>query len=445
VWVCIFSPPNNRESWVQNAYCGAEDAYARRGDRLPWWLLQSCCKRQQQQHKHYLLIIVAYTSFALVLSHHTLDLHFTCSDRMAPLTGVLMLLLSQYSNINVCNKENFKDGSWFLNVSYNNAKHTYEYDPRMKKELTFIGCVDTYNYVANHSEETVRHQIGYSKCAAAPSIYVPNNCKILDINESVRILQQHFNQHGKQMGQGTINQKGENAKPATHLKPLKIQVIGDSLGQQFEIAGRCILEKMGYLGNRVVMVHNRENYLRPDYPCFAPCINNKTFASKFQNVICHSCMDGIHIPYSLESSWYGLVENDTNIVILNTGAWYNGYLLGYDSDYEEQYTNTIRQSIAIADKLAELNIVVLWTSLPPVLASGRKFAWDRFATRNTKTELIAKGSNLHYFDMNQQILQLRAINPSIDYKGKFHFCNPSPSSVLTFMFRTMLSILCIAA
>lgn len=311
-------------------------------------------------------------------------------------------------------------GEWQVNVSYNRESKSYVPVDKPTKELPFIGCKKTYEYVANHWVATVRHQVDYGKCAVMPSVFVPRNCKLLEIGESAKALRQYFNRvNGNRL-------------------PLKVQVIGDSLGQQLEIGARCIVE-IESRGEDVVMVHNRDQYLRSDYPCAAEC-TNKTHAEITTNFDCHACRDGEPRTYSLESSWLRYVNNDTNIVVLNTGAWYNGYLLR-DKQYEAQYDRTIKISMEVAAVLTERNISVIWTPLPPVKYPGKKFAWDQFIPRNKRTRDMLVGSAIHYIDFNPQIIRLRDVNPSIDYKGQFHFCNPSPSAVLTFMFKVTLSLL----
>lgn len=337
------------------------------------------------------------------------------------LTAALSVIVSKYSN-GICNTSSIFNGSWNTRVSFRNEIQAYEYNDNPPKEIPFSHCEKTYKSVVEHPVETVRHQAGYGRCAVSPSSYEPFACSVLKLGESVTILREYFNR-----------KNGNNA-------PLKIDIVGDSLGSQLDIGTRCILERLK-IDNVATAEYHRDVYLRQDFPCSPGC-SNMTYA-KTDTILCYACRDGVQKPLSIETSWHQLIKNDSNIVILNTGAWYNSHLLGLDSDFELEYEKTVRFAVKISDLLAERNIVVLWTPLPPMPKNfGKKYAWDKFEARNQWTKALLAGSSILYMDVNPLIESLQKANPSVDYKGRFHFCSPTPSSVLTVMLETMLSLLC---
>lgn len=330
----------------------------------------------------------------------------------AAFTAVLL-----HRHANLCTVDNISQGSWHLNVTFDPSKKSYKHSERPRKELTFVGCPKTFKYIEHD------HQRDYGRCSIFPASYIPDNCKLLAIQESTLVLRKYFNQlNGNQ-------------------NKLKIQVIGDSLGAQLDVGGRCMIEMLK-LNNDTDLTHIRDQYLRNDYPCLEGC-SNKSFAEVWANIMCFSCRDGIPKPYSLETSWYRHIDLDTNIVVLNSGAWYNGHLLRPTSNFEKEYTTTLRISLDIATKLAaERNITVVWTPLPPLKGpGGQRYSWDKFESRNERAKKMFAGTAIHYIDINSLIRTLRKLNPSVDFKGDFHFCNPSPSSVLSFLYRSILSLL----
>ena len=112
----------------------------------------------------------------------------------------------------------------------------------------FHACPKTLLELRNGTMSSLEHQINQYHCAAFKSAhYTPESCRMLHLNESIRIIRNQLN-----------------------VSRVRTVFIGDSLGAQNAIAANCDFERDG-ITNIASVDYVESRTLRNDIPCPKKC------------------------------------------------------------------------------------------------------------------------------------------------------------------------------
>lgn len=129
------------------------------------------------------------------------------------------------------------------------------------------------------------------------------------------------------------------------------------------------------------------------------------------------------------------IPKDTNMLILNTGAWYNRYQGVENSALVYEETMTLLKPI-IQQFLAN-GTVVVWVPLPWNFDESREkpdsYEWKAFVQRNelAKRDLMKIG--VIYLDGVEWANHFRRLNDSHASPDGLHSCNPGPTGIPSFI------------
>jgi len=202
----------------------------------------------------------------------------------------------------------------------------------------------------------------------ALSVFQIPSCHLLDTRDSLRILKKRYNKESFEpfQSESSLN---------TVSKPLHIHFIGDSLGKQFAVALRCELEERRInsyspkvRSNPVYISFELNVNLRLGVHCNPKCISDRGFRLD-QSILsqklpglhaCSECSKTVdHFNLTSESNptaflpsnksnkfhWSNRIPTTADILIFETGAWYNRGI-GLENANED-YLQTIHEFLEV--------------------------------------------------------------------------------------------------
>ena len=152
------------------------------------------------------------------------------------------------------------------------------------------------------------------------------------------------------------------------------------------IAGKCLIEELGFDKYFDLELLYPEFFLRRDLPCADECINHPELFTVHKQFTCSACPDGKRVEFdfsNIDNYWYNLIANDTLAVLIGTGSWYNLYKGVSNSN--EEYEETMKIiSPMIYNLIHHRNILVFWLGLPPNANETIKeeFEWSRYRSKD---------------------------------------------------------------
>lgn len=189
------------------------------------------------------------------------------------------------------------------------------------------------------------------------SMYNTDECVFSSVADSIRII----NDHVKLSATNSLT---------TRNSTFSITYIGDSLMGQIVFAAKCMQEHLATPRFNINVIW--DIFLRNDIPCDDRCITDAKFLHQpgFFHP-CWGCRDGKRANFSefLNSplAWYNRIPNDTNYVVLSTGAWYNSFRSFMNST--ATFIETIQAIAPLLHNLKEQRgITTYWLGLPPYLS-----------------------------------------------------------------------------
>lgn len=243
------------------------------------------------------------------------------------------------------------------------------------------------------------------------AVFVPHRCDLSSVKESLETIKKrdfHQNQHrlhhilsphsralvensiqfsNNHNGNISNNHRGlidEAFHP--HVPRHRIVYIGDSLSAQMYIAGKCLIEELGFEQYFNLTLVYPKNFLRPGLPCADECINHPELFTVHKQFTCSACPNGKRVELNvttLYNNWYTRIANDTLAVLIGAGSWYNWYKGVVNSDAEYEETMKIISPM-IYNLIHHRNILVFWLGLPPnenetVMGD---FEWSRYRSKD---------------------------------------------------------------
>ena len=246
------------------------------------------------------------------------------------------------------------------------------------------------------------------------AVFVPHRCDLSSVKESLETIKKrdfhhnmaqqyssppHQNQHHILSPQSRMlvenNMKfssSDNHRGLIdeafhlHVPRHRIVYIGDSLSAQMYIAGKCLIEELGFEKYFNLTLVYPKNFLRPGLPCADECINHPELFTVHKQFTCSACPNGKRVELNVTAiynSWYTRIANDTLAVLIGAGSWYNWYKGVANSDAEYEETMKIISPM-IYNLIYHRNILVFWLGLPP---NGNEtvmgdFEWSRYRSKD---------------------------------------------------------------
>lgn len=250
-------------------------------------------------------------------------------------------------NNKVCQVDYFLDGKW--TYSGRNESTNWDICPSTRAFLS-------YNEDFYHNGVTKTNQISGYGCNESQDLYleakfeynytksIEVGCSMWDYKKSVNYISAHFFKKYK-------------------VKNLYIHHIGDSIGGLYSVASSCLSE----IHNMTDIVHvsyHHDISLRNDVPCANSCKNISILPKRYECSKCNSVTMEVK-KFDLFSSELSLnnIPSLTNILVLNTGSWYNEHEFSNITLYHS-YENTLILLVSILKSLIRRDIIVLWIALP---------------------------------------------------------------------------------
>jgi hypothetical protein len=176
-----------------------------------------------------------------------------------------------------------------------------------------------------------------------------------------------------------------------------------------------------------------------------------------QNLKCmhaYYIINGFHIQYLFDHFLYDEKLNQSifyqptlatsDIIVLNTGAWYTEK--HFNDTADEAYKRTI---LFVDDQLSLIketfpDKIIIWSALPYVYYSSlggasRSWLWDSFSNRNNYAFNTLKNIDL-FLDPVHATSQRKKIQPQWSTDG-LHWCNPFKSGQNTFLNEAMFHLI----
>lgn len=208
-----------------------------------------------------------------------------------------------------------------------------------------------------------------------PAKFKPSSCSLNSIADSLNTIRRHID--------------------------AVIAFVGDSLaGQQF-VAASCLLEERQI--DHVKLHHISDFFLDHVIRCTNACLYNATYRSQFSGEYfnpCYSCPNGeIKENPLTPPKWISAIPNSTNVLILNSGAWYNA-AQGLD-DSNHAYFLMLRRIAPLLQSFVQNGMIVLWISLPPAYISNSTkegYHWHYFARKNDIVSSVLRDAGVVILD-----------------------------------------------
>jgi hypothetical protein len=243
-------------------------------------------------------------------------------------------------------------------------------------------------------------------------------------------------------------------KTIAKLKDKKIVFVGDSLVGQLFIAAKCVYDCLGFQAESKNLDFHFNTMLRPDMPCHPECAKNHQFRTKDYLVPCAACPKGIVYEFnsfmpSYPDYWMSQVNNETDALIIGTGAWYN-FRKFLGTDPIGIYKETIDGLAPYFHRFVhEMKIKVFWVNLPPILETDLSlvhwYGWDNFAFYDEYAKQRLSGEGVIFIDSNHAVAERKRKDPAVSFpSGELHWCNPGRSSVPEFTIQAIFHLLALS-
>lgn len=289
------------------------------------------------------------------------------------------------------------------------------------------------DYVAHHSYDVLTNTLEtkgedyYNKMSGGASRMLSMSLQEghpISEEETTRESSTHISHHHMHSGPHHSH-RIHGHEQLNQLRRNHIYYVGDSLTAQMYVAGKCIIEELGFERD-FNLTWIAELFLRNDIPCQDICLDNPALYSRhkeFHNP-CGGCPDGKRFKFDhtkLKGYWYNRITPDTMAVVIGTGAWYNGHkgILNSDEVYEETMTII---SPMIQDLIHNRNISVFWLGLPP---NGNDtvnifYEWSRYRNKDKLARKHLEPLGVVFLDNMPLVDQRKKADPNLN-PDDFHW------------------------
>eukprot|EP01038_Epipyxis_sp_PR26KG_P007839 gene7839-10646_t len=294
----------------------------------------------------------------------------------------------------------------------------YCYDYNVKKNNEGWCPIGDKNTVTRHACESTSSKKQYLK-----AYFVPNDCSLSSIQNSILSISKHFDRDKK-------SEANDNTKPL-------ILFIGDSLTLQLFSSLLCSLYHFDFLSLLDVRFVY-DTFLRENLPCTMGC-EMKSVQVKSGVTIKDLCR-GCNRPSFTDLNttiWKNIPEGTISIVIQD-GAWYSQENGIDDSNFE--FLKTMRLIAPFLQQIIkERRIEIFWVGLPPVkmhledsIFAHKRYDWQHYEEKSNiaKTELEKVG--VQFIDQKILTQERKTIDHQISHDG-LHWCNPGDYTIPSFI------------
>mmetsp|Transcript_29710 Transcript_29710/g.42410 ORF Transcript_29710/g.42410 Transcript_29710/m.42410 type:complete len:331 (-) Transcript_29710:69-1061(-) len=298
------------------------------------------------------------------------------------------------------------------------------------------------------------------------SVFETKGCRLLDIRDSLHLLKKRYKE--------SIDNIQSEPNLNTGTKPLHIHFVGDSLGKQFAVALRCELEERRINSYSSAIHTNPINIsfeldvnLRLGVHCHPKCISEPAFRLDQSIMLqktsglhaCSECNKTVdHFNLSSEGNptvflpvnksnkfhWSNRIPTTANILIFETGAWYNRGI-GLENSNDD-YLQTIHEFIEHIQPFILKGVSVVWIALPvnKMFFNDYNYEWCYFEGRNeaTRKAFIAANLDILFVDFNPATSKRLAVDQNVSFDG-LHWRSPGPTSVPSFIMQVVLHSLAV--
>ncbi|RYH16506.1 hypothetical protein EON65_29980 [archaeon] len=303
---------------------------------------------------------------------------------------------------------------------HHHASNAWKHCPQTHQVIHNVNFDE--NFYKEHTKMTklfLSHHIPKYTCANVshvPATY-RTDCHILPQSRSLRVIH-------------------------AQSKSPRITYVGDSLIAQYYLSAACAVEEHAHIHHtpRVHTGYIQDMFLRGDYPCHTSCASlpkeKHDLTGSFS--ICQACPDGT--PISLQSYldsekfWMHHIPNDTSILVLGSGSWYNLHkgLLNSTHAYLEMLTSIAPR---LGKFIAQTQTHVYWVGLPPsdsTLSYLEAYEYSYFRGKDDLAYRILSEVGVQFINITQLLQDRKEKDQSIK-SDHLHWCNPGAHSVPHFI------------
>jgi hypothetical protein len=210
-----------------------------------------------------------------------------------------------------------------------------------------------------------------------------------------------------------------------------VTFVGDSITKQLYFAFRCEAERAEVGSLSAKLVDSRWLW---SVPCPADC------SVEDKRATCISCKQGGSM--ADEASWPEHVPDDTAVLVLGTGLWYNPAKGVPEGD--AAYADTLAALLPVLQSVASRGVLILWVDIPPCVRLCDSYDHHTIPAKNAAAAAkLAAVPNLVYLNTSRATAYRKLQQPDVvaDGPGGVHWCSPGPHSVTAFLTAQLLHVM----